>query len=107
MGPGRHKVHVSNKDLGYSSTEEVEIQPGETTQLTLDPRGRVNINAAPWAEVFVDGEKIGDTPINAAAIRLGVREIVFKNPQFPNKTLVTTVKAGDNDAISIDFSKDK
>ena len=107
LGPGRHKLHVSNKDLEYESAEEVEIQPGETTKLTLDPRGALNLNAAPSAEVWVDGDKIGETPLANAAIRLGVREIVFKNPQFPDRKVVTTVKARTSDTISVDFNKDK
>jgi hypothetical protein len=107
LGPGRHKLNVSNKDLEYESTEEVEIQPGETTQLTLDPRGAVGLNAVPWAEVWVDGDKIGETPMANAAIRLGVREIIFKNPQFPDRKVVTTIKAKTSDTISVDFNKDK
>ena len=86
---------------------EVEIQPGETTKLTLDPRGALNLNAAPSAEVWVDGDKIGETPLANAAIRLGVREIVFKNPQFPDRKVVTTIKAKTSDTISVDFNKDK
>jgi hypothetical protein len=107
LGPGRHKLYLSNKDLEYTSTEEVEVQPGETTQLSIDPRGRANINAAPWAEVWIDGEKLGETPLADAAIRLGVREIVFKNPQFPDRKLVTTIKAKTPQTIAIDFNKDK
>jgi hypothetical protein len=107
LGPGRHKLYLSNKDLEYTSTEDVEVQPGETTQLSLDPRGRANINAAPWAEVWIDGEKLGETPLADAAIRLGVREIVFKNPQFPDRKVVTTVKAKTPQTIAIDFNKDK
>ncbi|HEX4565905.1 MAG TPA: PEGA domain-containing protein, partial [Vicinamibacterales bacterium] len=107
LGPGRHKLYLSNKDLEYTSTEEVEVQPGETTQLSLDPRGRANINAAPWAEVWIDGEKLGETPLAEAAIRLGVREIVFKNPQFPDRKFVTTIKAKTPQTIGIDFNKDK
>jgi hypothetical protein len=107
LGPGRHKLFLSNKDLEYSATEDVEVQPGETTQLSLDPRGRANINAAPWAEVWVDGEKVGETPIANAAIRLGVREIVFKNPQFPDRKIVTTIKAKTPQTITVDFNKDK
>ena len=41
-------------------TETVEIQAGEVTRVTLDPRGTANINAAPWAEVFIDGQKAGE-----------------------------------------------
>jgi hypothetical protein len=103
--PGRHVLRLSNKELGYVASETVEIQPGEVTRLSIDPRGRANINAAPWAEVWIDGEKAGDTPLANVAIRLGVREIVFKNPQFGERKVTTTITANAPATISIDFNK--
>jgi PEGA domain len=107
LGPGRHTLHLQNRDLNYTATQAVDIEPGETARVTLDPRGSANINAAPWAEVFIDGQKAGDTPLANVPIRLGVREIVFKNPQFPERKIVTTIKSGTPATISVDFNKDK
>jgi hypothetical protein len=107
LGPGHHQLHLQNKDLNYSATQSVDIEPGETSQVPLDPRGSANINAAPWAEVFIDGDRAGDTPLANVSIRLGVREIVFKNPQFPERKVVTTIKAGAPATIAVDFTKDK
>jgi len=105
LSPGSHALRVANKDLGYVATETVEIQPGEVTRLTLDPRGRANINAAPWAEVWIDGEKAGETPLANVAIRLGIREIVFKNPQFGERKITATITGSAPATISVDFSK--
>ena len=107
LGPGRHTLHLQNKDLGYSATQSVDIEPGETTRLPLDPRGNANINAVPWAEVYIDGEKAGETPLANVKIRLGVREIVFKNPQFPERKVVQNIKGGEPTTITVDFTKDK
>ena len=107
LGPGRHELHLSNKDLGYATTQVVEVEPGEVTRVAVDPRGVANINAVPWAEVWIDGEKAGETPLANVAIRLGVREIVFKNPQFPDRKIVTTVIAGVPSTVSVDFNKER
>jgi hypothetical protein len=107
LGPGHHQLHLQNKDLNYSATQGVDIDPGETTKVPLDPRGSANINAAPWAEIFIDGVKAGETPMANVPIRLGLREVVFKNPQFPERKVVTTIKAGTPATISVDFNKDK
>ncbi len=107
LGPGRHTLYLSNKDLDYTATQQVEVQPGETTELSIDPQGRANLNAAPWAEIWVDGEKRGETPLANLPIRLGVREIVFKNAQFPDRKIVTTIKAHTTQTIAVDFTKDK
>jgi hypothetical protein len=105
LSPGSHALRLANKDLGYVATETVEIQPGEVTRLALDPRGRANINAAPWAEVWIDGEKAGETPLANVAIRLGIREIVFKNPQFGERKITATITGSAPATISVDFSK--
>jgi hypothetical protein len=105
LSPGRHELRLGNADLGYRVTQTVEVQSGETTRLELDPKAIVNINAAPWAEVFVDGTRVGETPLASVAIRLGVREIVFRNPQFPDKKQTITVTASAPPSISVDFMK--
>jgi hypothetical protein len=107
LGPGRHNLYLSNTDLDYSTSQEVEIQPGETTELALNPKGHAAINALPWAEIWVDGKKIGETPMADAEIPLGAREIVFKNPQFPERKLTATIKGHGTQPITIDFNKDK
>lgn len=105
LSPGRHELRLANKELGYVATETVEIQAGEVTRLTLDPRGTANINAAPWAEVWIDGEKAGETPLANVPIRLGIREIVFKNPQYPDRKLTVTIQATNPATIAVDFLK--
>jgi hypothetical protein len=105
LGPGRHTLRLVNKELEYSATETIDITSGEVTRIDLDPKGRANINAAPWAEVWIDGEKAGETPLANVPIRLGVREIVFKNPQYPERKQTVTVTAGTAASISVDFIK--
>jgi len=106
LPPGRHDLRLTNKELGYSATESVDITSGDVARINVDPMGRANINAAPWAEVWVDGVKIGETPLANVPIRLGVREVVFKNPQYPERKQTITVTAGTPAAILMDFNKD-
>jgi hypothetical protein len=103
LSPGRHSLRLVNKDLGYNATQTIEISAGETTRLDLDPKGQANINAAPWAEIWIDGEKAGETPLANVPIRLGVREIVFKNPKFPERKQTVTITANAPATISVDF----
>jgi hypothetical protein len=105
LSPGSHTLRLANKQLGYVATETVEVQPGEVTRIAVDPRGRANINAAPWAEVWIDGEKAGETPLANVAVRLGIREFIFKNPQFGERKVVVTVTAGAPVSVSVDFNK--
>ncbi len=105
LGPGHHELKLVNKDLGYSAALPVEIDGGEVKPVAIDPRGNINLNAVPWAEVFVDGKKVGDTPIANLQLTLGVREIVFKNPQYGERKVSATVTATGTPAVSVDFTK--
>jgi hypothetical protein len=105
LPPGRHQLKFTNNALNYQGSQTVEIDPGEVFKLSLDPRGSANINAQPWAEVWIDGVRVGETPIANVSIALGVREIVFRNPQFGERKLVTTITGGAPAALSVDFNK--
>jgi PEGA domain len=65
----------------------------------------VNLNAIPWAEVWLDGQKLGETPLAATPVPLGEREFVFTNPQFGEKKVSATIKASANSPVTVDFSK--
>ena len=105
LSPGRHELTFTNRDLDYTSTHVVEIVPGEGRRLTIDPQGIANLNATPWAEVWINGKKIGDTPLANQKLPLGTHEIVFKHPQFGERRMTTTLRANAPVALSVDMSK--
>jgi len=105
LRPGRHELTFSNRDLDYSSNHTVDIEPGEVKTITLDPRGSANLNATPWAEVWVDGKKVGETPLANLQIPLGTREVVFKHPQLGERRVTTTIRANAPVAVSVDMNK--
>jgi hypothetical protein len=105
LTPGKHQLTLTNKELGYTTTMEVEIEPGEVKNVSVDPRGPVNINAVPWAEVWLDGQKLGDTPLASMPVPLGLREFVFKNSQYGERKVPATIKASNNPPVSVDFTK--
>ena len=105
LSPGRHELTLVNRELGYAASRSVDIEPGEVRSITLDPRGPVNLNASPWAEVFVDGRKVGDTPIAKLQLALGIREVTFRHPQYGERRMSVTVKGDSTSAVSVDFTK--
>jgi hypothetical protein len=96
---------MSNEALGFSTAQKVEVKAGEVAAIHLDPKGQANINALPWAEVWWDGRKIGETPIANYSLPLGTQEFVFKNPQFGERRVTATIRASEEAAVSLDFSK--
>lgn len=92
MAAGRHQIELVNDTLGYKSDRTIQIPPGKVLPLSIDlPQGVVNLNALPWAEVFVDGKSVGETPIGNLPLTIGPHEIVFRNPQFGEKREAVSV----------------
>jgi hypothetical protein len=105
LPPGRHTLTLTNREFGYSASHAIEIEAGEVRSLNVQPTGTVNLNAVPWAEVWIDGKKMGETPLANLQIPLGNREIIFKHPQYGERRMMTAIAAGAPAAISVDFSK--
>ena len=106
LAAGSHALEFVNETLGYKATRTVNVAPGKLTTLTLDlPKGVVNLNASPWAEVFIDGERVGDTPIGNLAVAIGPHEIVFRHPQFGERRHAVSVTAGVPVRISVEMKQ--
>ncbi len=104
MSAGRHDLELVNEALGYRSKRVVQVPPGKVASLVLDlPRGVVNLNAAPWAEVWLDGQRVGETPIGNLAVAIGPHEFVFKHPQLGEKRQAVSVTLGAPVRLSVDM----
>jgi serine/threonine-protein kinase len=87
-------------------TRTVQVAPGKVTSIAVDlPKGVVNLNAAPWAEVWIDGQRVGETPIGNLSVTVGPHEIVFKHPQLGEKRHAVSVTAGAPVRLSIDMKQ--
>jgi PEGA domain len=105
IAPGHHKLTLTNRELGYSAVQEVDVDAGQVTSLTIDPRGTANFNAIPWAEVWMDGRKLGDTPLASLPVPLGVRDFIFKHPEHGERRVTMTVRADEPAVVSVDLTK--
>ena len=104
MAAGRHELEIVNAALEYRATRVVQVPPGKVASITLDPpQGVINVNAAPWAEVWIDGKRVGETPIGNLGVAIGPHEIVFKHPQFGEKRHAVSVTLGAPVRLSVDM----
>ena len=106
LAAGRHELEFANVSLNYSATRTVQVIAGKVTPLTLElPKGVINLNATPWAEVWIDGTRVGETPIGNLSVAIGAHEVVFKHPQFGEKRHAVSVTAGVPVRLSIDMKQ--
>ena len=103
---GRHDLEVVNEALGYRAPKTVNVGPGQTANIRLDlPKAPMALNAAPWAEVFVDGERVGETPIGSVQVTIGPHEVVFRHPELGERRVITTVTLAAPAKLSVDMRK--
>jgi hypothetical protein len=104
MAAGRHDLEFVNETLNYRMKRSVQVLPGKVAAFTLElPRGVINLNASPWAEVWIDGQRVGETPIGNLSVSIGPHEVVFKHPQFGEKKQAVSVTIGAPARVSMDM----
>jgi hypothetical protein len=95
LAAGAHDIEIVNDGIGYRSTRQVTVVPGKVTTLEVElPYGSLNLNAQPWAEVWIDGERVGETPIANLQRRIGSHEVVFRHPELGERkeTILVTLR---------------
>jgi hypothetical protein len=103
---GTQELEFVNQSVGYRARRTVTIQAGKTAALRLEPpSGTVNINAMPWAEVWLGGQRLGDTPLGNVQIPIGSRELVFRHPDLGERRATVLVTLKEPARISIDLRK--
>ena len=104
LEPGSHLIEFRNDSLGFQTTRTVQVLPGKTTRVSIPlPEGNLSINATPWAEVFLDGRGLGETPIANVTTRAGTHEIVFRHPQHGELKQTVVVKAGELGRVTVNM----
>ncbi|MBA3887366.1 MAG: PEGA domain-containing protein [Acidobacteria bacterium] len=107
LSAGRHELEFVNASLAYKVTRVVQVPPGRTASIELElPRGVVSLNASPWAEVWINGERVGDTPIGNLSVPIGAHELVFRHPQFGEKRHAISVTLGAPVRVSVDMKQE-
>ena len=83
-----------------------------TVRATLDaipvqqPPGFLTINATPWADVFVDGKAVGQTPIGSLEVEPGTHTVRLVCPPLEaEKTTTVTVGSGETKPVSVDLEE--
>ncbi|MBI3047084.1 MAG: PEGA domain-containing protein [Acidobacteria bacterium] len=103
---GRHELDVVSEALGYRVTRVINVSPGQVSMVKLEwPNGSIALNAQPWADVWIDGERVGETPIGNVAVPIGLHEVVFRHPELGEHVVRATVTLTAPTRLSVDLRK--
>jgi hypothetical protein len=95
-----------NEAFGYEDTQKLVVEAGKRVSVTVQvPQGELNVNALPWAEVSLDGDAIGETPLGNLKVAVGPHVVTFRHPELGEKTVSVAVKVGIPARVTADMRK--
>jgi hypothetical protein len=104
LPPGNHDLEFLSEPFGLRAASRVTVRAGQAAAVSVNiPEVPMNINAIPWAEVFVNNARIGDTPLANVTLPLGEHVLVFRHPQFGEKRQTVRVTLNESLRISVDM----
>ena len=104
LTPGSHEAALAGDFVGISR-EGFSVAAGETLKRRFAPAvGFLKVIAIPWAEVFVDGAPLGQTPIAKIEVVAGPHTVVLKNPQLGERTEQIVITAGETNTVRVEMS---
>jgi eukaryotic-like serine/threonine-protein kinase len=103
---GTHDLELINAAFGFRTRRAVTFRAGEITTLAIQvPPGRLNVNAMPWAEVWIDGRVVGETPMGNVEIPIGEHDLVFRHPDLGERFQRVVVRADTVTRVSTTFDR--
>jgi len=106
LAAGKHEVVLRNQSLGYEAPRTITVAAGRIVSLDVDPpKGLLNVNARPWADVLIDGETVGQTPLSNLAVPVGSHQIMFRHPQLGERTEQVVVTTRGVNRVAVDLNK--
>jgi hypothetical protein len=103
---GHHVLELSNAAVGFRSTVAIDVKAGKTVAPSVSiPNGSLSINAAPWANIWIDGQAFGTTPLANVQVPIGTHEVLFRNPQLGERRQSVVVGTKGPIRLGMDFKK--
>jgi hypothetical protein len=104
VSAGRHDIDLVNETYGYRATRSVQVAAGKVATLNAEmPNGTIALNALPWAEVWIDGTRIGETPIGNHQLPIGTHDLVFRHPELGEQQHKVAVTIKEVTRLSVDM----
>ncbi len=80
-----------DKGEKHGKSHEVGATPPAPAQAAVQGQGRARFVVQPWAQVTIDGERIGDTPLPPQTLKAGMHTVVLTNPEL-GKTVTKKIE---------------
>ena len=101
---GQHDIEMVNDALGFARVQRVNVTAGRTAEVRVPlPNGLLSINAVPWAEVWLNGERLGETPLANVSRPIGNYRVTLRHPQLGERQAAVTVSLKETARLGVDM----
>ena len=102
--PGRYRLRAV-LEPGVVETQRLRIGPGERLARNVTfAAGRLRVIVMPWADVVVDGRKVGQTPMAPIELAAGSHRVLLTNPDLDKRVVrKVRIRPGQESAIELDW----
>ena len=103
---GRHELDLVATAFNFRTKLTMQVSPGRMAAAVIDlPTQALSLNATPWAEVWLDGQSVGTTPLGNLSVTIGPHEVVWRHPQLGERRQTVMVKPDAPLRAAMDFRK--
>ncbi len=104
LTPGVRDLELVNEELGIRLRQRVTVESGTITTVTPAlPRGSFAINAQPWAEVWLNGERLGETPLGNLSRPIGLYDVLLRHPDYGERRARLRVTSDGTARLNVDM----
>jgi len=106
LAAGRHELVLRAEPIGFEERRTIDVAPGAVASIdVVAPKGLLNLNARPWADVLIDGNPAGQTPLANVEVTAGPHQITFRHPQLGEKIERVVVPTSGVTRVAVDLNK--
>jgi hypothetical protein len=103
---GAHDLELVATPFEFKGQVKVQVQPGQTVDVPVTiPNGSLSISAVPWADVWLNGQPIGQTPLGHVAVPIGEHEVTWRHPQLGERKQKVRVTTHTATRVGVDFGR--
>lgn len=103
---GTYELDLVSEAFGFKTTATARVQGGQTADVPVAlPNGTLSVNAVPWAEVWIDGRSLGQTPLGRVAVPIGEHEVIWRHPQFGERRQTVRITPDNAVRVGVDFNR--
>lgn len=105
LASGEHELVLTNPGFVGVIRDTIRIEPGEaySASYSFHRTGSLRILITPWADVYVDGQHVGQTPMDELQIPAGRHTVFLRHPSLGEKKEDIEVRPNESIVLKVEM----